>query len=665
MIVIRKDYNGFAGRNELFLNELFNGEGFNVDLKPYIPNEKTRHNKNESNTPFFCNLITINGVNDVYYNNEIITKCKLNEREQDACILHEIGHIIAAKLYALSDSALEEYCDSVAVLRGYRLDMLSALIKMRESLNLLDEEMNGRIYKLGTFYRPVWTCGRYDAKKQAAIYYNLIAGMSFFFESYSAMVIGEVLSVPRNGIVNIEDISIKLNISMESLMPFFQQLEQLGIISSVFPSSDVISDYRKRTFENNCMQTQTVEKSTQEKLPYEISNAEQEYTKKVGGITSVMFEVTYNCSEKCIHCYNIGATRNDKEQSMRGNRDELTLAEYKCLIDDLYEQGLIKVCLTGGDPFSKPFTWEIIDYLYHKNIAFDIFTNGQGIVSETERLANYFPRLVGVSIYSGITEVHDLITRIKGSWKRSMSVVSQLSAFAVPMHLKCCVMRPNVKSYYMVYDIARQFGIMPQFEICLTDSIEGDRCASKYLRMTNKQMEIVLRDDNIPLYVGEEAPNYGGQKKIKSLSPCLAGENSLCITPEGNVIPCCSFHTLFGNIREQNIKDIINKSIERKYWLNLSLKDYEECGNHNYCDYCNLCPGNNYVEHGTPLKASEVNCHIAKSRYELALKMQQGYDPLQGKPLREKLDELPDYVSVELKREMSQNYNDTRLQVGG
>ena len=76
-----------------------------------------------------------------------------------------------------------------------------------------------------SYYRPIWTCGRYNEKAQAAIYYNLIAGMSYFFESYSAMVVGEILAVPRNGTVSIEVISKKLNIAMESLVPFFVQLE--------------------------------------------------------------------------------------------------------------------------------------------------------------------------------------------------------------------------------------------------------------------------------------------------------------------------------------------------------------------------------------------------------------------------------------------------------
>lgn len=511
------------------------------------------------------------------------------------------------------------------------------------------------------FYRPVWTCGRYNETAQAAIYYNLITGMSYYFESFSAQVIGEVLSVGRNGKMDLNEIAAKLNIAMQSLIPFFRQLEELGIVSSVFPSEEIIADYRRRVSEYKCSQTQTVKKTTQEKLPYDISNSEQMYTEKVGGITSVMFELTYNCSEKCIHCYNEGATRNDEERSGRGDRKELDFDDYVRIIDELYDQGLFKVCLTGGDPFSKPFAWELIDYLYHKGIAFDIFTNGQRIVGDVDRLADYYPRLVGVSIYSGLPEDHDYVTRIKGSWERSMQVVRGLSALSVPLALKCCVMRPNVKSYWMVAGIARQYGAATQFEISLTDSIEGDKCVSKYLRMTKEQLEIVLRDDNVPLYVGKEAPNYGGQKKMMNVSPCGAGYNSFCITPEGNFIPCCAFHALFGNLKDGSVISVVSDNKDLDWWQNLTLADYEECGRHDYCDYCNLCPGNNFVEHGTPLKAAENNCFMAKVRYELAQKMKRGYDPLQGKTLRERLAELPDYVPSRIQREMSHNWSDRRI----
>lgn len=505
------------------------------------------------------------------------------------------------------------------------------------------------------YYRPEWTCGRYNSEHRVAICYNLISGITYFFEDYSAMVIGEILSIPRNGDFNLADISNKLNIAIDSILPFFEQLEQFGIISSIALSDEIVSEYRSKVSKYNCGCSQLSKKqSTKEKLPYEISNAERLYSEKVGGITSVMFELTYRCSEKCIHCYNVGATRNDDEISTRGDRNELTLEEYKLLIDDLYEQGLIKVCLTGGDPFSKSFAWEIIDYLYEKEIAFDVFTNGQSIIKDCKKLANYYPRTVGVSIYSGLAEVHDYITRIKGSWKRSIDVIRQLSSFAVPLNIKCCVMHPNVKSYFMVKDIANEYGAVPQFELNITDAIDGDICASKYLRMTKEELEIVLRDDNTPMYVGKEAPNYGGQKKDMTQNPCGAGEHSLCITPDGNVIPCCSFHTVFGNIRENSVAEILDTSKNRKYWLGLTLNDYDECGKYDYCAYCNLCPGNNFIEHGTPIKASEVNCYMAKARCDLAQKLKHGSDPLQGKSLPERLGELPDYVPISIRKEISQ-----------
>ena len=515
------------------------------------------------------------------------------------------------------------------------------------------------------YFRPEWTCGRIDDKAQATIVYNNITGVCYFFENYSALVVGEVIALRRNESIDLETISQRLNIAIESITPFFQELENFGIVSSVKPNADIIANYRRQVSQHNIKQSQEVERTTQEKLPYAITNAEQMYTDKVGGITSVMFELTYNCSEKCIHCYNIGATRNDDEQSGRGDRTELGLDDYKHVIDDLYNQGLIKVCLSGGDPFSKPFVWDIIQYLYNKDIAFDIFTNGQRIVNDADRLASYYPRTVGVSIYSGLPEVHDFITRVPGSWEKSMRVIKRLAELSVPLNLKCCIMRPNVKSYYMVADIAKQYGAVHQFEVSLTDSIEGDKCVSKYLRMTPEQLEIVLRDDNIPLYVGKEAPNYGGQAKPMDESPCGAGNHSLCITPEGNVIPCCAFHTLFGSLKTNSIDEIIAKSKELHYWRGIRLKDYDECGQHEYCDYCNLCPGNNFVEHGSPLKASEVNCYMAKTRHQLAMKLKQGEDPIEGKTVREKLAELPDYIPMSIHRVLSNNFSDRRLKVGG
>jgi hypothetical protein len=49
-----------------------------------------------------------------------------------------------------------------------------------------------------TYYCPEWTCGRYSATARVALIYNLIEGMCYFLEDYSAAVIGEGLLTKRN-----------------------------------------------------------------------------------------------------------------------------------------------------------------------------------------------------------------------------------------------------------------------------------------------------------------------------------------------------------------------------------------------------------------------------------------------------------------------------------
>lgn len=488
------------------------------------------------------------------------------------------------------------------------------------------------------FYRPVWTCGRYDSATHSAIYYNLLEGIAYSFEDESADVIGCVIEAGRNNIVSITEVTEKTGICESSIEDFFNELKEINLLIDHIPDESEISRYRQAISQWRKNNGGVGERTITDKLPFETSTAELDYSKRVGGITNMMFELTYRCSAKCIHCYNPGACRNDDEESNRYRFDKLTLTDYKMVIDQLYTQGLTRVCLTGGDPFSNKDIWDIIEYLYDRDIAITIYTNGLSISNSIEKLAKYYPRVVGISIYSGVASEHDMITRIPGSWERSMTVVEKLSDLAVPINLKCCVMKPNFKHYHEVAELAMKYGAIPQFEVSVTDSVEGDMCVSKYLRLSPEQMEIVLRDENIPLYVGKEAPNYGGQKKPSNAGPCGAGESTFCLTPNGDLIPCCSFHLVFGNVLKNDISEILANSEELHQWRNYRLEDSEECGKYDYCDYCSLCPGTNYSLRGDYKKASENNCWLAKVRYNLAMKMMNGYDPLENKTLKERLD---------------------------
>ena len=496
------------------------------------------------------------------------------------------------------------------------------------------------------YYRPEWTCGRYNADGDVALMYNLIEGKSFFFESYSAQVIREILSVGRNGLLNLQYISDNTKVPIESIVEFIEEvLIDAGLVMPRIFSKEEIYEMRRLWSK----------KSTEESPHYNLSalkseqiidtqTAELEYNKYLNAelkVSSVLLELTYNCSEKCIHCYNLGATRNDGEKSGRNCLTEMGLDDYKRLIDELDQMGCYKVCLSGGDPFSKPIVWEIIDYLYQKEIACDIFTNGLAITTKVERLIDYYPRFVGISIYSGIAKIHDKITRIEGSFDRSMFVASKLSEYGVPMSFKCVVMKPNIKSYHLVKDLANKYGAIYQIEANLCMGVDGDMSMINHLRLSREELEVLLQDKDIPLYVGLDMPNDGKIEKTKNAYPCGGGWGNYTITPSGDMVICSNLQYVLGNVTKMSILDII-KGKALGEWRSITIANLENCGSMPKCDYCNLCVGNNYNEHGVLTKPSDVNCFIADVRYQLMCKLKNGYDPLNGLSVVARLQEIAD-----------------------
>ena len=175
---------------------------------------------------------------------------------------------------------------------------------------------------MNRFFRPEWTIGRYNAEKHVSLLYNLIAGFSYFFENQSADVIGDILKVNRNGNIDIQQVATTTGIHEESIQNFFDLLLQQGLLVNAIPTKEGIAEYRKQVAAIKLSQPSWVDRATEEKLPMDTSNAEQQYFDAIDSgktICSCMFELTYRCSEMCIHCYNPGATRNNNEVSHRGD----------------------------------------------------------------------------------------------------------------------------------------------------------------------------------------------------------------------------------------------------------------------------------------------------------------------------------------------------------
>lgn len=503
-----------------------------------------------------------------------------------------------------------------------------------------------------TYYRPEWTCGKYNATKHVAIMFNLLMNGEYFFERESADVIGIILAAGRNGKVSVSQVSQSLNISPESIIPFFDSLVEIGLLSETYPTKEVISSYRKECAAQP-NETTYIGDDAEHYQQCDISSVEIAYGNAVADcteITNVGFELTYRCSEKCLHCYNMGATRNDEEKSGRGNFKELTLADYKRIIDEMCDAGLATATLTGGDPFAHKDVWNILDYLYQKDIAVIIQTNGQQLVNQIDRLANLYPRCVRLSLYAADPNAHDGITRKKGSWQTTIDVIKALKTLSIPAGINCVLMRPGLKSYLELKDIGEKLSTPVLFDCGVIDSIEGDLCATHHLRLTPEELELVMMDSDIEPKK-ENFEMYSNPAPCSKGIPCLAGNGMFCVMPDGKLIPCVSMHLILGDLKQQDFHSIVADNSKLKWLLNAKETDYMECGTHDYCKCCSFCAGVSYSRSGNPFIANENNCYIAKCKHSLMQKLRAGVDVLGGKSLKEHINNLPNYSFNLLKRE--------------
>lgn len=492
------------------------------------------------------------------------------------------------------------------------------------------------------FYRPEWTSGRYDRNTHSAICYNLLTGMSYFFEDISADVLGTILASCRWGCVDTQVICREFNLCGGEIAIFFKQLVEIGLLSNSRLTQEEVYDVRKHISAQRSMGGRQILNPNDK----ELADAERDYLDRTHSkVYSLLIEMTYNCSEKCIHCYNPGASRNDGEKSGRSRFSELTIADYKRIIDEFYEAGLIRVTLSGGDPFSKPIIWEVIEYLYNKGIVFDIYTNGQRLIGNEDRIAKYYPCTVGISVYSDIPEVHDSITRVSGSYKNTICVLDKLAGLGITIGIKCCLMHQNIRSYRGVAKIADKYSATLQIDCNIFDSVDGDTCASKYLRLSPEEMRIVLRDKDLTSYVGSEVENYGEVVVTDDKNICAAGYASYCLTPDGKLTLCPSFPSVIGDLKMSSFIDVLN-SPHLAFWKKAKRSDYKECGQKDYCKFCAPCPGLNFTKNGSPFVPSENNCYLAKMRKEVADMLKAGSDPLDGaSSIEEALCRLPMYTN--------------------
>src|SRR6476660_7179755 len=130
---------------------------------------------------------------------------------------------------------------------------------------------------------------------------------------------------------------------------------------------------------------------------------------ELGVPMSVHFDITYRCNERWVHCY-----------LDHDDHGELTTSEVKRVLKELADAGTFFLTFSGGEVLMRRDFFELLAYARQLMFNVIIKTNAAMIgEAEAQRMLELGVDQVQVSIYSHRPQVHDGITRLPGSLRRS------------------------------------------------------------------------------------------------------------------------------------------------------------------------------------------------------------------------------------------------------
>ena len=326
---------------------------------------------------------------------------------------------------------------------------------------------------------------------------------------------------------------------------------------------------------------------------------------------SALFELTYRCPEKCVHCYlepNTQASAYEAEKPC-----ELTTAEICGALDQLAAMNVMAVTFTGGEPFMRPDIYELLDYAGSKGFLINIFSNGILLKDkDVERLAALHMNCFHSSLYSHIPEKHDAVTGVKGSFEKTIRTLRALSEKGVYVNIKFVLMEQNKNDFSSVISLAGSMNATCQLISCVSPSKNGNCSLCDLTVKSDAELKRVLREWN------EISDFHPYKDTIREDAPiCEAGRNSISIDPYGKVTPCNAFPYEIGNLRTTSIREIWEKSTRLKQWQQTSFKSLAACSGCTYRGYCSFCPGNSIQQTGSPFGIVPEACRQARLQYAL------------------------------------------------
>lgn len=311
-----------------------------------------------------------------------------------------------------------------------------------------------------------------------------------------------------------------------------------------------------------------------------------------------VLELTYRCNLRCVHCYV------DLDEA-----DELTLEEWKGIIDQLKAAGTIYLLLTGGEATMRDDFLEIATYARRSGFFVGFLTNCTLLTSDMARaIADLKPFAITTSLHGASAATHELVTRLSGSFERTLEGIKLLVDYGLVPLVQTLVMKSNLNELAQIKSLVESLGAKASVDIGIVPSKSGASFPFQCEPSVEELVRCGWHPDNLNEF------QDGGQ------GLCKAGKALCSVSPSGNVFPCPIFPLKLGNLRQSSFDVMwrLKPCAELRYVRSMRRTDLYACSQ---CEllaaYCQRCAGIAYMESGRPDGPSSSSCRQAEIRWRL------------------------------------------------
>ncbi len=339
------------------------------------------------------------------------------------------------------------------------------------------------------------------------------------------------------------------------------------------------------------------------------------FTKQVSAPYKVDLALTYKCNNRCSHCYNDEARR---------EMTPLDVSDWFKVLDKLACIGVPHIIFTGGEPTLYSQLARVIEYSDRLGQITGLNTNGRRLADAhfVEEIANAGLNHVQITLESCKPEVHNCITG-QDSFQETVKGIE--NSLATPLHAitNTTLTRKNIHHVDGIIDFLHDIGIRTfamngmiySGKGCTSaDAVPVEELQPVLAHVRNKAMELGMQ---FLWYTPTEYCQMSPLELGIGFKRCNAGEYSMCVEPNGNVLPCQSFYVAAGNILRDEWKEIWNSDLFLSFRNRVEdpagSRLPEKCW---HCPQLDVCGGGCRLEREAKEK---VNAELQQSKFNCVI----------------------------------------------